>query len=65
MKVGITSLSFAILMSVSGIALLRAQISLPPAASSGQWKLIGPKPISDGTNHYSGQVSAIAIDPRD
>jgi photosystem II stability/assembly factor-like uncharacterized protein len=52
-------------MSVSGIALLRAQTSLPPAASSGQWKLIGPKPISDGTNHYSGQVSAIAIDPRD
>ena len=45
----------------------RSALSAAPAAGiQGQWKLIGPQPISFGAGYISsGRVSALAVDPRD
>ena len=56
-------LLFTLLM----LSVIPAAQAQAPASSAalGVWRLIGPEPVEQGTSLFSGQVSAIAIDPKD
>jgi photosystem II stability/assembly factor-like uncharacterized protein len=42
----------------------KQRLAAVAAATSGQWKAIGPQPIQSGPTTYSGRVWGIGVDPR-